>query len=56
MRKAASVSTLGVVGYHSRCEAQRKAALQEAKLAKAQCRALKHELRDEEQGRAKGEG
>jgi hypothetical protein len=48
IRKATSVSTLGVVGYRSRGEAQKKAAVQEAKLAKVQRKALKDELRGQE--------
>jgi len=43
IRKMASASTLGGVKYTSRREAQTKAALEEAKLAKAQRRALEDE-------------
>jgi hypothetical protein len=43
IRKTASLSTLGAVKYTSRREAQTKAALEEAKLAKAQRRALEAE-------------
>ena len=41
IRKMASVSTLGGIKYTSKREAQTKAALEEAKLAKAQRKALK---------------
>ncbi len=40
IRKTASLTTLGAVKYTSRREAQTKAALQEAKLTKAQHRTL----------------
>jgi hypothetical protein len=43
IRKAASVSTLGAVGFHSRREAQAKAALAHARLAKEERKAVKHE-------------
>lgn len=41
IRKMVSVSTLGAVKYTSKREAQTKAALEEAKLARAQRKALK---------------
>jgi hypothetical protein len=43
IRKMASASTLGGVKYTSRREAQTKAALEQARLAKAERRALKGE-------------
>ena len=47
IRKAVSVSTLGGVKYTSRREAQTKAALEEAKLLKAQRRQLGKEAQAE---------
>jgi hypothetical protein len=43
IRKTASLSTLGGVKYTSRREAQTKAALAQAKLAKAERKAVEHE-------------
>ena len=55
IRKAASVSTLGAVGFHSRREAQAKAALARAKLAKEERKAVKHERTTEDADRRDAE-
>ena len=51
----ASVSTLGAVGFHSRREAQAKAALTQAKLAKEERKAVKHERTTEDADRRDAE-
>ncbi len=55
IRKAASVSTLGAVGFHSRREAQAKAALAQARLAKEERKAVKHERKTEDADRRDAE-
>lgn len=46
IRKTASVSTLGLVKYTSRREAQTRQALAEAKLARAQAKAVRKGIQD----------
>jgi hypothetical protein len=47
MRKMASISTLGAIKYTSKREAETKYQLQQAKLAKAQRKAVKRGVADE---------
>src|SRR5208282_1695383 len=55
IRKAASVSTLGAVGFHRRREARAKAALAQARLVKEERKAVKHKRKTEDAERRDAE-